>query len=102
MPLLVEVSSPRVSPAHSQNFGVDMNINHMVIFINFLLENFEFVDKTKDFHIPGIDYLGRIWHNFLKFWVINALQLVWLYNYLDLSVTDESYVDETRVWHIKS
>ena len=23
--------------------------------------------------------------------------LVWLYNYFDLSVTDESYVDETRV-----
>ena len=27
--------------------------------------------------------------------------LVWFYNYFDLSVTDESYVDETRVWHIK-
>ena len=24
--------------------------------------------------------------------------LVWLYNCFDLSVTDESYVDETRVW----
>ena len=27
--------------------------------------------------------------------------LVWLYNYFDMSVTDESYVDETHVWHIK-
>ena len=27
--------------------------------------------------------------------------LVWLYNYLDLSVTDESYEDEMRVWRIK-
>ena len=26
--------------------------------------------------------------------------LVWLYNYFDLSVTDESYVDETCVWRI--
>ena len=34
MPLLVDVSSPRVSP--SQHFGVDMNINYVVIFINFL------------------------------------------------------------------
>ena len=27
--------------------------------------------------------------------------LVWLYKYFDLSVTDESYVDETRVWLTK-
>ena len=27
--------------------------------------------------------------------------LVWLYKYLDMSVTDESYVDETRVWRTK-
>ena len=26
---------------------------------------------------------------------------VWLFNYFDLSVIDESYVDETRVWRIK-
>ena len=24
--------------------------------------------------------------------------LVWLYKYFDMSVTGESYVDETRVW----
>ena len=24
--------------------------------------------------------------------------LVWLYKYFDMSVTDEGYVDETRVW----
>ena len=36
-------------------------------------------------------------------WVINALELctVWLYNNFDLSVTDDSYVDETRVWCIE-
>ena len=27
--------------------------------------------------------------------------LVWLYKYFDMSVTDESYVDETRVWRTK-
>ena len=26
---------------------------------------------------------------------------VWLFNYFDMSVTDESYVDETRVWRTK-
>ena len=30
---------------------------------------------TKDFLIPGIDYLIRIWHNIFEFWVFNALQL---------------------------
>ena len=61
--------------------------------------------NTKDFLIPEIDYLSRIWHNFLEFWVLNALHLFffyffWLYNYFDFSVTDESYLDETRVWCI--
>ena len=27
--------------------------------------------------------------------------LVWLNKYFDMSVTDESYVDETRVWRTK-
>ena len=78
-----------------------MNINNVVIFIN--LQNFEFFEKTKDFLIPDIDYLSRIWHNFLEFWILNALQLCtcWLYKYFDMSVTDESYVDETRVWRTK-
>ena len=31
----------------SQHFGVDMNINYMVIFINFLLQNFEFFEKLR-------------------------------------------------------
>ena len=26
---------------------------------------------------------------------------VWLYKYFDMSVTDESYEDETRVWRTK-
>ena len=80
-----------------------MNINNVIIFINFLIQNFEFFEKTNDFLVPGIDYLSRIWHNFLEFWILYALQLciVWLYNYFDMSVTDESYVDETRVWRTK-
>ena len=38
--------------------------------------------------------------NFGSSMLFNFL-LVWLYNYFDVSVTDESYVDETRVWRIK-
>ena len=30
--------------------------------------------KTKNFIIPGIDFLSRIWRNFLEFWILNALQ----------------------------
>ena len=34
------------------------------------------VRKTKDFPIQDIiDYLSRIWHNFLEVWILNALQL---------------------------
>ena len=32
----------------------------------------------------------------------STLYFVWLYNYFDLNVIDESYVDETRVCRIKS
>ena len=92
-----------------------MHINYMVIFINFLFTKLRIFRKTKDFLTPGVDYLSRIWHNFLEFWILNALQLfgildtqciynfalVWLYKYFDMSVTDESYVDETRVWRTK-
>ena len=87
----------------SQYFGVDMNINYVVIFINFLFTKLWIFRKTKDFLIPGVDYLSRIWHNFLEFWIPNALQLCifLVYNYFDMSVTDESYVDETRVWRTK-
>ena len=47
--------------------------------------------------------ISYIWHNFLEFWILYALQLciVWLYKYFDMSVTDESFVDETRVWRTK-
>ena len=31
----------------------------------------------------------------------STLYLFGFFNYFDLSVTDESYVDETRVWRIK-
>ena len=51
--------------------------------------------------MPGIDYFSRFWHNFFEILTLNALQLVWLYKYFDMSVTDESYVDETRVWRTK-
>ena len=33
----------------SQHFGVDMNINYMVIVINFLLQNIEFFEKLRFF-----------------------------------------------------
>ena len=59
----------------SQHFGVDMNINNVVIFINFLLSKLWIFRKTKDFLTPGIDYLSRIWHNFFEFRILNALQL---------------------------
>ena len=42
---------------------------------------------------------GHFW-NFGSSMLFNFV-LVWLYTYLDLSVTDESYVDETRVWRTK-
>ena len=45
----------------------------------------------------GIDYLSCIWKTFRNF----ALQLSTLFGPLiifDSSVTDESFVDETRVW----
>ena len=51
---------------------------------------------TFDTYRQPYSYLGQL----LEFWVLNFV-LVWLYNYFDLSVTDESYVDETRVWRIK-
>ena len=43
-----------------------------------------------------------LYFNF-QFWVLNALQLITILAlyYFNLSVTDESYVDETRVWRIK-
>ena len=78
-------------------------INNVVIFINFLFTKLLNFRKTKDFLIPGIDYLSHIWHNFLEFWILNALQLCscLAFKYFDMSVTDESYVDETRVWRTK-
>ena len=63
----------------SQHFGVDMNINYVVTFINFLFRKLWIYRKPMDFLIPGIDNLGRIWHKFLECWILNALQLfTWL------------------------
>ena len=41
--------------------------------------------------------------NFLEFGssMLFNFVLVWLYKYFDISVTDESYIDETRVWRSK-
>ena len=71
---------------NSQHFCVDMNINNVVIFINFLFTKLWIFRKTKDFLIIGIDYLSRIWHHFLEFWILNALQLcsclaLWIFWY---------------------
>ena len=48
-------------------------------------------------------YLSRILNKVLKFWVLNDLQLrtCLALKLFYLNVTDESYVDETRVWRIK-
>ena len=101
MPLLVDVSSRGYHRPRSQHFGVDMNINTVVIFINFLFT--KLFRKTKDFLTPDIDYLSRIWHIFWDFFLSSMLfnfVLVWLYKYVDMSVT-ESYADEKRVWRTK-
>ena len=74
MPLLVDVLSLKVLPSSSQHFGVAMNINYMVIFINFLLQNFDIV-FTKDVLIIGIYYLSRIWHICLECLVLIDRQL---------------------------
>ena len=87
----------------SQHFDVDMNINYMVIFINFLLQNFECFEKIRIFlsqeKINLAVFETTLW-NFVSSMLFNFV-LVWLYNYFNLSVTDESYVDETRVLRIK-
>ena len=42
--------------------------NYMVIFQNKLLfAKVWIIRNIKDFLIPGIDYLSRIWHFFLEF-----------------------------------
>ena len=58
----------------SQHFSVDMNINYVVICINFLFTKLLILPINKDFFILEMDYLSRIWHNFLDFWILNALQ----------------------------
>ena len=88
-----------VSPAQqSKPKRLSVDINKFPVYKTMI-----FFGKTKDFLISGLDHLSCFWHNFLEFWILNALHcvLVWLYNYFDMSVTDESYVDETRVWRTK-
>ena len=58
-------------------------------------------------HIPelvrayvGIAVFGTTFWNFGSSLLYNFV-LVWLYEYFDMSVTDESYVDETLVWRTK-
>ena len=99
MPLLVDVSSPGVHQLSSQHFGVDMNINYRVILINFLLQNFEFFDKLRIFLSQESITLAVFGTTFLNFGslILFNFVLVWLYKYFDLSVTGQSYVDETRV-----
>ena len=51
----------------------------------------------------GLDYLivfGTTFWNFGSSMLFTFV-LVWLYKYFDMSVTDESYVDATRVWRTK-
>ena len=46
-----------------------------------------------------LDVFGTTFWNFESFMLFNFV-LVWLYEYFDMSVTD-NYVDETRVWRTK-
>ena len=81
-----------------------MNINNVVILINFLFTKlWKLFRKTKDFLFQAylsLALFGTTLWNFLSSMLYNFV-LVWLYNYFDMSVTDESYVDETRVWRTK-
>ena len=80
-----------------------MYINYVILFINFLLQNLEFFEKLRIFLSQEeitLAVFGTTFLNFGSSMFFNFV-LVWLYNYFDLSVTDESYVDETRVWRIK-
>ena len=86
MPLLVDVSSPGYHQPSSQHFGVDMNINYMVILINFLYKNLEFFEKTKDFHTPGVDYLSRIWHNVLEFLGPQCSSTLYLFGFFTILI----------------
>ena len=80
-----------------------MNINYVVIFMNFLIQNFEFFEKIRIFLSQEQITLAVFGTTFLNFGspMLFNFVLVWLYNYFDMSVTDESYVDETRVWRTK-
>ena len=72
--------------------------------------NFEFNDIDKDLeerrNIPksytsGTDNLSCIWQNFEEFWfsmLFNFVLYLAFFTSLDSSVTNESYVNETRVW----
>ena len=76
-----------------------MNINYMVIFINFLLQNFIFFEILRIF-LSKEKFTFAVFDT--TFWNFGfSFLLFWLYNYFDLSVTEESYEDETRVWCIK-
>ena len=61
--------------------------------------------KTQDIRIPGQEQItsavfGTTFWNFGSPLLFN-FELVWLYNYFDLNVTDEPCVDETRVYRTK-
>ena len=67
-------------------FSIYLEIDFFIFLYSFIL---------RLCHIPGVDYLSSIWHNFLEFWVLNAVQPFYLFDFLTVfSVTDESYVDE--------
>ena len=67
MPLPMDFAPRGYHLPSSKNF--DVNINYMVILINLLLAKaWTWITRnTKDFLIPEIDYLRRIWCKFLEF-----------------------------------
>ena len=53
---------------------------------------------TKCYHTLVV--FGTTFWNFVSSMLFTFV-LIWFYKYFDMSVTDESYVDETRVWRTK-
>ena len=101
--LTVYMYTRRYRQPSSQHFGIHeyQLCGHFYIFPVFKTLN---LSKNEGFFlISGIVYLSRIWHNIwnLGSSMLFNFELVLFYNYFDMSVTDDSYVDETRVWRTK-
>ena len=68
-----------------------------------MFKNFEFFEKLRIILSQAQITLAVCGTTFgiVGYSMLFNFVLVWLYKYFDMSVTDESYVDETRVWRTK-